>query len=88
MVILADVYYPGWRLTIDGVDSPIYRANRMMRGAATKAGKHHLIYTYEPRSFQIGGRISLGALAAFALIGLATARWPLALSIAEARQDQ
>lgn len=55
LVVLADVYYPGWKLAIDGTPSPIYRANRMMRAAAVQAGKHHLVYTYEPRSFQDGG---------------------------------
>jgi hypothetical protein len=54
LVILADTYYPGWRLTIDGRPSPIWRANRMMRGAAVPAGEHTLIYTYEPLSFRIG----------------------------------
>ena len=28
LVILADTFYPGWRLTIDGRTAPIYRANR------------------------------------------------------------
>ena len=53
-VVLAEVFYPGWKLTIDGVPSPIYRANRLMRGAAVKAGKHRLVYTYEPESFFYG----------------------------------
>jgi Bacterial membrane protein YfhO len=59
LVILGDVFYPGWNLTIDGQPAPIYRANRLMRGAAVKAGKHRLVYTYEPRSFQVGAAISL-----------------------------
>jgi hypothetical protein len=59
VVILADVYYPGWRLTIDGRTAPIFRANRMMRGAAVLAGEHTLIYTYEPDSFRIGAIVSL-----------------------------
>jgi hypothetical protein len=63
LVILADVYYPGWRLTIDGQDAPIYRVNRMMRGAAVRSGRHRLVYSYAPRSFALGGRITLAALA-------------------------
>jgi uncharacterized membrane protein YfhO len=63
LVILADVYYPGWRLTIDGANAPVYRVNRMMRGAAVPAGRHRLVYTYEPGSFVVGGRITLAALA-------------------------
>lgn len=54
MVVLADIFYPGWELTIDGVPAPIYRANRAMRGAAVMSGPHHLVYTYNPRSYRLG----------------------------------
>jgi uncharacterized membrane protein YfhO len=69
MVILADVYYPGWRLTIDGRDAPIYRANRTMRGAAVPAGRHRLTYTFAPTSFRVGGAITLAAGAVLAVLG-------------------
>jgi hypothetical protein len=59
LVILADSFYPGWRLTIDGADAPIYRTNHAMRGAAVMAGTHRLIYTYEPDSFRYGVWLSL-----------------------------
>jgi hypothetical protein len=62
LVILADTFYPGWHLTIDGRPSPIYRANRLMRGAAVPAGEHILLYTYDPASFRIGAVISVTGL--------------------------
>jgi uncharacterized membrane protein YfhO len=62
LVILADTYYPGWRLSIDGEPAPIYRANRLMRAAAVPAGAHTLVYTYEPLSFQVGTIISAAGL--------------------------
>jgi uncharacterized membrane protein YfhO len=69
LVILAETYYPGWHLTIDGQPAPIFRANRMMRGAAVPAGQHTLVYTYEPASFRIGAIISTAGL--IALVALA-----------------
>ena len=66
LVILGDIFYPGWKLTVDGQPAPILRANRAMRGAAVKEGKHRLVYTYEPRSFRVGGAISLAGLVALA----------------------
>ena len=48
LVILADVYYPGWELTIDGKPAPIYRVNGSMRGAAVPSGPHRLVYTLCP----------------------------------------
>ena len=59
LVILADTFYPGWTLTIDGQPAPILRANRMMRGAAVESGRHRLVYEYRPRSFLVGGGFSL-----------------------------
>ncbi len=70
VVVLADVYYPGWKLTIDGQSAPIYRVNQIMRGAAVVEGRHRLVYTYEPRSFRIGGAISLAGLAIFAALAV------------------
>jgi hypothetical protein len=62
LVILSEVFYPGWKLTIDGEPAPIYRVNRLMRGAAVKSGNHRLVYSYEPESFKIGSVISLVGL--------------------------
>jgi hypothetical protein len=73
LVILADTFYPGWRLTIDGKTAPIFRANRVMRGAALQAGEHRLVYTYEPESFRVGVIISAGAL--IVLLALAGSSW-------------
>jgi hypothetical protein len=69
LVVLADVYYPGWKLTIDGKPAPVYRANRLMRGAAVEAGKHHLVYTFDPESFHLGARLSLAGLGLTVLLG-------------------
>jgi hypothetical protein len=80
LVILADVYYPGWRLRIDGKDAPILRANRMMRAAAVAAGTHHLVYWYDPTSFWIGCRLSAAGLAVFLAMGAWTWRLSQALT--------
>ena len=70
IVVLADVFYPGWKLTINGKPAPIYRVNRVMRGAAVREGTHHLVYTFEPDSFRIGRVISFGGLAAFLALSI------------------
>ena len=69
LVILADVFYPGWTLTIDDKPAPIYRGNRLMRAAAVRAGKHRLVYQYQPTSFRVG--LILSALALVVLGGCA-----------------
>jgi hypothetical protein len=76
LVILADAFDPGWSLTIDDTPAPIYRTNRLMRGAAVAAGRHTLVYTYAPLSFRVGGAVSIGAVVvALALVPWAW-QWP------------
>ena len=70
LVILADVDYPGWQLTIDERPAPIYRVNVAMRGAVVSAGPHRLVYSYRPRSFQAGLAGSIAGLAAWLILGL------------------
>jgi len=82
VVVLADIYYPGWRLTIDGQEAPIYRANRMMRGATVKAGKHRLVYTFDPDSFRKGSKITLGAFVVLAILATVFTRWPISSRLA------
>jgi len=70
LVVLSDVYYPGWQLTIDDKPAPIYRVNVMMRGAIVPAGPHRLVYTFAPRSFQVGLIGSIAGLAVWFLLGV------------------
>ena len=69
IIVLADLFDPGWRLVLDGSPAPILRANLLMRAAAVTAGTHTLVYTYEPASIRLGaGGTAIGLIA---LIGLA-----------------
>jgi hypothetical protein len=77
LVVLADVHYPGWELTIDGKPAPIYRVNWMMRGAAVGAGSHRLVYTFAPRSFRIGWVVSILGLVGLSLLGIVCLRKPV-----------
>ena len=62
IVVLSDLYYPGWRLVeeVSGeeIEVPILRTNRVMRGAALPAGDHKLVYRYRPASVLWGGAVS------------------------------
>jgi hypothetical protein len=77
LVILADVYYPGWELALDGKPAPIYRVNTLMRGAAVPSGSHQLVYTYAPQSFRIGRLVSIAGMAALLVLGAVCVKWPV-----------
>jgi hypothetical protein len=83
LVILCDVYYPGWVLTIDGKPATIYRTNGAMRGASVPAGTHRLVYAYEPRSFRIGGVVSIAGMFALAILGFVCRLRPIDPVLAE-----
>jgi hypothetical protein len=75
LIVLADIFDPGWRLTVDGRPAPIFRANVLMRGAAVGRGTHTLAYTYDPASVRIGAWVSaVGLLALSGLVVWARAR--------------
>ena len=83
LVILADIFYPGWELTIDGKPAPIYRVNGVMRGALVPTGRYRLVYTYAPASFHAGLRVSAVALGVIFILGLVCLRWPVQAILAE-----
>ncbi len=73
IVVLADVFYPGWRLAIDGTPAPILRVNRMMRGAAVPSGDAYAQSTLMNRPrFVSGPSLSVLGLVALAALGLWT----------------
>ncbi len=85
IIVLADVFYPGWTLsTSTARPLRLFRINRMMRGAAVESGRHTLIYRYQPASFRIGLIVSAAGLVALCLLSLWFAQVPLAPSLAPA----
>ena len=78
LVVLADIFYPGWELTIDGVKAPIYRVNRMMRGALTASGKHHLVFAYRPLSFRFGLACTIAGFAILGVLAVIFTKHPVA----------
>jgi hypothetical protein len=71
--VLTDPYYPGWRAYVDGVESPILRADYLFRAVALGPGAHVVRFVFTPRSLERGMALSLaGAVIAVGaiLIGL------------------
>jgi hypothetical protein len=74
LVVLADVYYPGWSLTVEGRPTGILRTNRAMRGAALPAGTHHLVFRYQPQSFRLGIACSIFGTGVLTALGIRAKR--------------
>jgi len=66
LLVLSDVYYPGWHGYVDGAGAPIYRTDATFRGVMVPAGSHEVRMRFWPRSLQIGlGLAALGLLVVF-----------------------
>jgi hypothetical protein len=67
-LVLSDVYYPGWRVRVNGVPAPLYRADHVLRGVAVPAGDCRVVFDFRPWSFYAGAALT-GLSLAF-LVGL------------------
>jgi hypothetical protein len=74
ILTLNDTDYPGWRATINGMRTPVMRANYLFRGVVVPAGRSVVDFYYEPQSFRIGAYISGVSLIVKVVVPLATRR--------------
>lgn len=72
ITVLADSFDPGWKATLDGQATIVFRANGLFRGVATPAGTHEIVLCYRPTPFRIGAAITIVALALCALGAITT----------------
>ena len=72
LLVMSDVYAPGWRACIDGVEAPVVVANYAFRAVFVPAGVHQVSFFYRPESFQLGLKLSLIAVAIVVAGGLAS----------------
>jgi len=68
ILVLADLWYPGWRATVDGQPRPILRADGWLRAVTLSPGSHRVEFSYRPVSFYAGSVISGAALIAIAAL--------------------
>jgi hypothetical protein len=71
-LVLGDVNYPGWLVTVDGRPAPLYTAYSILRAVPLPAGVHTVRFEFRPGSVLLGGAISsLALLAALGVFGYA-----------------
>ncbi|PJE70020.1 hypothetical protein COU97_02035 [Candidatus Shapirobacteria bacterium CG10_big_fil_rev_8_21_14_0_10_48_15] len=65
LLFLTDNDYPGWQAQIDGQRAAILRADFTFRAVAVPAGKHQIVFSYRPKAFFWGLRVSFLSLILF-----------------------
>jgi len=70
VLVLSEIAYPGWRVTIDGFGSELLRVNYNLRGVAVPEGSHRIELTYSPVSLKVGAVVSITTALGLLLIVL------------------
>ncbi|MCI0735848.1 MAG: hypothetical protein L0Y50_06180, partial [Beijerinckiaceae bacterium] len=50
IVVLHDLFYPGWEVSVDGLKKPVLRANILFRGVEVPSGRHKVRFSFRPLS--------------------------------------
>ena len=61
-VVFSEIYYPGWKSTIDGQEVAHGRANYILRAMNVPAGQHVVEFRFDPTSLHVTENIAFIAL--------------------------
>ena len=60
LVVFSEIWTKkGWTMWIDGVESPLFRSDYILRSAIVPAGQHEIVMRYEPIIWRVGNAIQL-----------------------------
>ncbi len=68
LAVFSDIYYKDWRAYIDGKETPIIKANYVLRALKVPAGNHKIEFRFVSEIFEKGNKIAL--VSSLLLIGL------------------
>ncbi|MGB6647893.1 MAG: YfhO family protein, partial [Bacteroidota bacterium] len=59
LLVLSEVFYPaGWRALVDGTETPILRTNSILRSIMVPAGKHSVVFSFDPPMYEMGWQLT------------------------------
>jgi hypothetical protein len=60
IAVFSEIYYDkGWKMYVDGKESPYFRADYILRAAQLPIGNHKVEFIFHPASYYVGEKISL-----------------------------
>ena len=77
LAIFSDIYYPGWRCTIDGKETDILRADYVLRAVVLPAGKHTLKFSFDPQTLHVTETVANVSLLLLLILTLALIGWEI-----------
>lgn len=69
-LVLSEVWYPGWRATVNGLNQPVEKVNGLLRAVfLDKPGHYQVAFEFRPDSVMWGNRIAGAALVLVLVVG-------------------
>jgi len=72
VVVFSEIYYPGWKATVDGQEVGVGRVDYVLRAINVKPGSHKVVLSFFPASVSVTENI---AYIAYAILILVVAVW-------------
>lgn len=77
LAVFSDIYYSkGWKAYVDGKETPIMKANYVLRAIKIPAGNHKIEFRFRPESFYTGQKVAMVSSILLILLALG-ALYPL-----------
>ena len=69
LAVFSEIYYPaGWKSYIDGIETPHFRANYVLRAMIIPAGNHEIVFKFAPESYRFGNRVAYASSDIFIIL--------------------
>ena len=75
MIVLSEVYYPAWRVSVDGLATRLYIADHALRAVAVPSGEHDVELRYESVALPAGLIVSATAFVALIALAASAVYW-------------
>jgi hypothetical protein len=70
LLVLSELFYPGWRATVNGKSTPIWMVDGDLRGIVVPSGPSRVSLVYAPLSFYLGLSLSIASVLAVGVLFL------------------
>jgi hypothetical protein len=61
LLVLSEIFYPGWRAAVNGKPTQIYEVDGALRGVVVPRGESRIVLRYSPWSFWLGAFLTVAA---------------------------
>ena len=58
LLVMSEIFYPGWKAYVDGESREILRVDHTFRGLYLEEGKHEVLVVFDPLAFKLGLLVS------------------------------